>query len=99
MQIQSLRNEPGWDVRKRSLRTKKLGKEWDSVVSFAAVISVVTQRCSPLIVGSQLVFIPHVFIRPSLRTKSLEKATTQGNCKMQTIIGQIDTQLSRYWSP
>ena len=56
MQIQSLRNETGWDVRKCSLRMKKLGKEWDSVVSFAAVISVVTQRSSPLIVGSQLVF-------------------------------------------
>ena len=54
MQIQSLRNEPGWDVRKCSLRKKKLGKEWDSVVSFAAVISVVTQRSSPLKVRSQL---------------------------------------------
>ena len=45
MQIQSLRNEPGWDVQKCSLCMKKLGEEWDSVVSFAAaVISVVTQR-------------------------------------------------------
>ena len=48
MQIQSLRNEPGWDVRKCSLRKKKLRKEGDSVISFAAVISVVTQRSSPL---------------------------------------------------
>ena len=78
MQIQSLRNEPGWDVRKFSLRKKKLGKEWDSVVSFAAVISVVTQRSSPLKVRSQLQFFtPHEFIRPSLRTKSLEQATTK----------------------
>ena len=62
MQMQSLRNEPGWDERKCGLRKKKLAEEWDSVVFFAAVISVVTQHFSPLIVGSQLVFYtPRVY--------------------------------------
>ena len=36
-----------------------------------------------------------MFIRPSLRTKSLEKATAQVNCKMQTIVGPIETQRER----
>lgn len=42
--------------------TKKMGEEWDSVVSFAAVIIGVTQRSSPLIAGSQIVFYtPRVY--------------------------------------